>query len=207
MSHTITADLDQAHGHEHHDEHHDAGGNTLFGFWIYLMTDCILFASVFATYAVLYMNTDGGVSGKDIFELDFVLIETAALLVSSITYGMALIFAKRNNKSATLMWLLVTFALGCVFIGMEVYEFHHLIEHGNGPQRSAFLSSFFTLVGMHGLHVTAGLIWMAIMMIEVVKTGLGNRTVTRLGCLSLFWHFLDIVWICVFTVVYLLGAL
>ena len=206
MSIAIPADLKVAHAEDHH-EHHDTSGNTLFGFWIYLMTDCILFASVFATYAVLYMNTDGGVSGKDIFELDFVLIETAALLVSSITYGMALIFAKRHNKTATLAWLLVTFALGCVFIGMEVYEFHHLIEHGNGPQRSAFLSSFFTLVGMHGLHVTAGLIWMAIMMIEVAKTGLGHRSITRLSCLSLFWHFLDIVWICVFTVVYLLGAL
>ncbi|MFA7518747.1 cytochrome o ubiquinol oxidase subunit III, partial [Shewanella sp.] len=190
MSIAIPADLEVAHAEDHH-EHHDTSGNTLFGFWIYLMTDCILFASVFATYAVLYMNTDGGVSGKDIFELDFVLIETAALLVSSITYGMALIFAKRHNKAATLAWLLVTFVLGCVFIGMEVYEFHHLIEHGNGPQRSAFLSSFFTLVGMHGLHVTAGLIWMAIMMIEVAKTGLGHRSITRLSCLSLFWHFLD----------------
>ncbi|MGL6013827.1 MAG: cytochrome o ubiquinol oxidase subunit III [Shewanella oncorhynchi] len=206
MSIAIPADLEVAHAEDHH-EHHDTSGNTLFGFWIYLMTDCILFASVFATYAVLYMNTDGGVSGKDIFELDFVLIETAALLVSSITYGMALIFAKRHNKAATFVWLAITFALGCVFIGMEVYEFHHLIEHGNGPQRSAFLSSFFTLVGMHGLHVTAGLIWMAIMMIEVAKTGLGHRSITRLSCLSLFWHFLDIVWICVFTVVYLLGAL
>ncbi|ODR85335.1 cytochrome o ubiquinol oxidase subunit III [Shewanella xiamenensis] len=203
MSVAIPADLEVAHA----EEHHDTGGNTLFGFWLYLMTDCILFASVFATYAVLYMNTDGGVSGKDIFELDFVLIETAALLLSSITYGFALIFAKRHNRLATLTWLAITFALGCVFIGMEVYEFHHLIEHGNGPQRSAFLSSFFTLVGMHGLHVTAGLIWMAIMMIEVAKTGLGNRSITRLSCLSLFWHFLDIVWICVFTVVYLLGAL
>ncbi|WP_088212524.1 cytochrome o ubiquinol oxidase subunit III [Shewanella sp. Shew256] len=206
MSVAIPADLEVAHAEEHH-EQHDTGGNTLFGFWLYLMTDCILFASVFATYAVLYMNTDGGVSGKDIFELDFVLIETAALLLSSITYGFALIFAKRHNRLATLTWLAITFALGCVFIGMEVYEFHHLIEHGNGPQRSAFLSSFFTLVGMHGLHVTAGLIWMAIMMIEVAKTGLGNRSITRLSCLSLFWHFLDIVWICVFTVVYLLGAL
>ena len=190
-----------------HGEHHDSSQNTLFGFWLYLMTDCILFASVFATYAVLYMNTDGGVSGKDIFELNFVLIETAALLLSSITFGLALIFAKRHNRRATVIWLLITFALGCVFIGMEIYEFHHLIEQGNGPQRSAFLSSFFALVGMHGLHVTAGLIWMAVMMIEVLKTGLNNRSITRLGCLSLFWHFLDIVWICVFTVVYLLGAL
>ncbi|QDE29662.1 MULTISPECIES: cytochrome o ubiquinol oxidase subunit III [Shewanella] len=206
MSIAIKADLHVAHAADHHDEH-DTSGSTLFGFWIYLMTDCILFASVFATYAVLYMNTDGGVSGKDIFELDFVLIETAALLVSSITYGFAMICAKHQKKAATLMWLLVTFALGCAFISMEVYEFSHLIEHGNGPDRSAFLSAFFALVGMHGLHVTAGLIWMLVMMVEVIKCGLNNRSITRLSCLSLFWHFLDIVWVCVFTVVYLLGVL
>ena len=171
------------------------------------MTDCILFASVFATYAVLYMNTDGGVSGKDIFDLNFVLVETAALLVSSITYGFALLCAHKQQKAGTLLWLLVTMALGCVFIAMEVYEFHHLIVEGNGPDGSAFLSSFFALVGMHGLHVTAGLIWMLVMVFEVLKRGLGAQTVTRLGCLSLFWHFLDIVWVCVFSVVYLLGVM
>ena len=192
---------------QEHDHHHDTGGNTVFGFWIYLMTDCLLFASVFATYAVLFMNTAGGVSGRDIFELDYVLIETAALLCSSITYGFAMIAAHKQNKRATLLWLLVTFAFGAVFIGMEINEFHHLIAEGNGPSRSAFLSSFFALVGMHGLHVTAGLIWMAVMMLEVVKRGLGNRTITRLSCLSLFWHFLDIIWVCVFTVVYLMGVL
>ena len=207
MSIAIRADLDVVQADEHHDEHHDASGNTLLGFWIYLMTDCILFASVFATYAVLFMNTDGGVSGKDIFELNFVAIETAVLLVSSITFGFALICAKHQKRAATLIWLLITFALGCAFISMEIYEFHHLIEQGNGPQRSAFLTAFFTLVGMHGLHVTAGLIWMASMMLEVTKSGLNNRSITRLGCLSLFWHFLDVVWICVFTVVYLLGML
>lgn len=191
--------------HDHH--HHDTSENTIFGFWLYLMTDCLLFASVFATYAVLFMNTAGGVSGRDIFELDYVAIETAALLFSSITYGFAMIAAHRQNKGATLGWLLVTFAFGAVFIGMEVNEFHHLIAEGNGPSRSAFLSSFFALVGMHGLHVTAGLIWMAVMMIEVVKRGLGKQTITRLSCLSLFWHFLDIVWVCVFTVVYLMGVL
>ncbi|MEX2963612.1 cytochrome o ubiquinol oxidase subunit III [Microbulbifer sp. TYP-18] len=188
-------------------EHHDTSDTTVFGFWIYLMTDCVLFASVFATYAVLFINTAGGVSGRDIFELDYVAVETAALLVSSITYGFALLFAHKQNKSATLAWLLVTFALGAVFIGMEVYEFHHLIVEGNGPSRSAFLSGFFTLVGMHGLHVTAGLLWMLVMMAEVIKRGLGSKTVTRLSCLSLFWHFLDIVWICVFTVVYLMGVM
>ncbi|UTV99639.1 cytochrome o ubiquinol oxidase subunit III [Marinomonas rhizomae] len=191
----------------HHDEHHDTGGNTVFGFWIYLMTDCLLFASVFATYAVLFMNTAGGVSGKDIFELDFVLAETAALLVSSITYGFAMICAHSKNKKGTLSWLAVTFLLGAIFIAMEIYEFHHLIVNGHGPQASAFLSAFFTLVGTHGLHVTAGLIWMFIMIMEVTKTGLTARAVTRLSCLSLFWHFLDVVWICVFTVVYLMGAI
>jgi cytochrome o ubiquinol oxidase subunit 3 len=195
-----------AHDAGAHEEHHDTGGNTVFGFWIYLMTDCLLFASIFATYAVLFMNTAGGVSGKDIFELDFVLVETAALLVSSITYGFAMICAHNNNRKGTLSWLLVTFVLGAIFIAMEIYEFHHLIVNGHGPDSSAFLSAFFTLVGTHGLHVTAGLIWMLIMMIEVARTGLTGRSITRLSCLSLFWHFLDVVWICVFTVVYLMGA-
>lgn len=192
--------------HEHaHEEHHE--NNTVFGFWLYLMTDCLLFASFFATYAVLFMNTAGGVSGKDIFELNFVAVETAALLLSSITFGFAMICAHRQNKSGALAWLAVTWALGACFIGMEVYEFHHLIEHGNGPQQSAFLTAFFSLVGLHGLHVTAGLLWMTIMFIEVTRRGLGEQTVIRLSCLSLFWHFLDIVWICVFTVVYLMGAM
>ncbi|SBS25463.1 Cytochrome bo(3) ubiquinol oxidase subunit 3 [Marinomonas spartinae] len=194
--------------HIAHDEHHDhdPAPHNVFGFWLYLMTDCLLFASLFATYAVLFMNTAGGVSSKDIFELDFVLVETAVLLVSSVTYGFALICARNHKRASTLMWLGITFLLGLTFIGMELYEFHHLIENGNGPQRSAFLSAFFTLVGTHGLHVTAGLIWMFIMMVELVKSGFGSRTVTRLSCLSLFWHFLDVVWICVFTVVYLMGA-
>ncbi|MGO3453127.1 MAG: cytochrome o ubiquinol oxidase subunit III [Marinomonadaceae bacterium] len=199
----------QMNTHAAHDEHHDhePAPYNVFGFWLYLMTDCLLFASVFATYAVLFMNTAGGVSGKDIFELDFVLVETAALLISSITYGFAMICAHNKNKGGTLFWMLVTFSMGVIFICMEVYEFHHLIVEGHGPQTSAFLSAFFALVGTHGLHVTAGLIWMFIMMIEIAKTGLGGRTVTRLSCLSLFWHFLDVIWICVFTVVYLMGAI
>ncbi|AXQ98325.1 cytochrome o ubiquinol oxidase subunit III [Pseudoalteromonas piscicida] len=195
--------LEDAHEHAEH----DTGSNTVFGFWLYLMTDCLLFASFFATYAVLYMNTAGGVSGKDIFELGFVAVETAALLLSSITFGFAMIAANKQKKLQTLSWLAVTFAFGAVFIGMEVYEFHHLIVHGHGPQHSAFLTSFFSLVGLHGMHVTAGLIWMTVMMIEVTRRGLKPQTVTRLSCLSLFWHFLDIVWICVFTVVYLMGAM
>ena len=195
------------HGDGHDHEHHDTSGNTIFGFWLYLMTDCLLFASFFATYAVLYMNPAGGVSGADIFELDFVAVETAALLFSSITFGFAMIAAHAHKKALTLTWLGVTFAFGAAFIGMEIYEFHHLIVTGNGPGESAFLTAFFSLVGLHGMHVTAGLIWMTIMIIEVLRRGLGNQTVTRLSCLSLFWHFLDIVWICVFTVVYLMGAM
>ncbi|RGP57196.1 MULTISPECIES: cytochrome o ubiquinol oxidase subunit III [Pseudomonas] len=192
-----------------HDDHahHDTGGNTVFGFWLYLMTDCILFASVFATYAVLVNHTAGGPSGKDIFELPYVLGETALLLVSSCTYGFAMIAAHRGFKGQTLAWLAATFVLGAGFIGMEINEFHHLIAEGFGPDRSAFLSSFFTLVGMHGLHVTAGLVWMVIMMLQVSQRGLTDRNNTRLMCLSLFWHFLDIVWICVFTIVYLMGTI
>ena len=192
--------------HDDH-EHHDTGGNTVFGFWLYLMTDCILFACVFATYAVLVNHTAGGPSGKDIFELPYVLGETALLLVSSCTYGFAMIAAHRGFRGQTLAWLAATFVLGAGFIGMELNEFHHLIAEGFGPDKSAFLSSFFTLVGMHGLHVTAGLVWMVIMMLQVSKRGLTDRNNTRLMCLSLFWHFLDIVWICVFTIVYLMGTI
>ncbi|MEL0167426.1 MAG: cytochrome o ubiquinol oxidase subunit III [Pseudomonadaceae bacterium] len=192
--------------HDDH-EHHDTGSNTVFGFWLYLMTDCILFACVFATYAVLVNHTAGGPSGKDIFELPYVLGETALLLVSSCTYGFAMIAAHRGFKGQTLAWLAATFVLGAGFIGMELNEFHHLIAEGFGPDKSAFLSSFFTLVGMHGLHVTAGLVWMVIMMLQVSKRGLTDRNNTRLMCLSLFWHFLDIVWICVFTIVYLMGTI
>ena len=192
-----------------HDDHahHDTGGNTVFGFWLYLMTDCILFACVFATYAVLVNHTAGGPSGKDIFELPYVLGETALLLVSSCTYGFAMIAAHRGFKGQTLAWLAATFVLGAGFIGMELNEFHHLIAEGFGPDKSAFLSSFFTLVGMHGLHVTAGLVWMVIMMLQVSRRGLTDRNNTRMMCLSLFWHFLDIVWICVFTIVYLMGTI
>lgn len=193
-----------AHDTHGHDEHHDGQSNTVLGFWLYLMTDCILFASVFATYGVLFNSTAGGVSGKDIFELSYVLIETFALLLSSITCGFAMVCVDKNKRAAALRWLSVTFLFGAVFIAMEVYEFHHLITAGHGPDASAFLSAFFALVGMHGIHVTVGLIWMLTLMSEVSCCGLTQRATTRLSCLSLFWHFLDIVWICVFSVVYLL---
>lgn len=195
--------------HNAHAEHghHDAGANKIFGFWIYLMSDCIIFATLFATYAVMVNNTAGGVAGKAIFELPYVLGETALLLLSSITYGMAVINMNRHNKTAVIAWLLLTFALGLGFIGMEINEFHKLILAGHGPDRSGFLSSFFTLVGTHGLHVTCGLIWMLVLMFQIATRGLSATNRTRIMCLSLFWHFLDVVWICVFTIVYLMGVM
>uniref|UniRef100_UPI0035E3E44F cytochrome o ubiquinol oxidase subunit III n=1 Tax=Mixta calida TaxID=665913 RepID=UPI0035E3E44F len=186
--------------HDAHAEHghHDAGANKIFGFWIYLMSDCIIFATLFATYAVMVNNTAGGPAGKDIFELPFVLAETALLLLSSITYGMAVIGMNNGSKGAVNRWLALTFLFGLGFIAMEIYEFHHLIAEGFGPDRSGFLSGFFTLVGTHGLHVTSGLIWMLVLMFQLAKTGLTETTRTRVMCLSLLWHFLDVVWICVF---------
>ena len=195
--------------HDAHAEHghHDAGANKIFGFWIYLMSDCIIFATLFATYAVMVNNTAGGPAGKDIFELPFVLAETALLLLSSITYGMAVIGMNNGSKGAVNRWLALTFLFGLGFIAMEIYEFHHLIAEGFGPDRSGFLSGFFTLVGTHGLHVTSGLIWMLVLMFQLAKNGLTETNRTRVMCLSLFWHFLDVVWICVFTVVYLMGVM
>ena len=194
-----------AHAAEH--EHHDAGGNSVFGFWIYLMSDCILFATLFATYAVLSGSFAGGPTGKDIFELPYVLVETFCLLFSSVTYGFAMLAMHKGNQSGVMKWLAVTFLFGAAFIGMEINEFSHLIAEGFGPDRSAFLSGFFALIGTHGLHVFSGLVWMIVLMVQVAQNGLTATNQTRLMCLSLFWHFLDVVWICVFTVVYLMGVL
>lgn len=190
----------------HDQAHHDNGPLKVFGLWIYLMSDLIVFSCLFATYIVLLPGTAGGPSGKDIFELPFVLVETFALLLSSLTYGFAVLAMRKNCQSQVLLWLAVTFILGACFIGMELYEFHHLIAEGNGPDRSGFLSGFFALVGTHGLHVTVGLIWMAVLMIQIASRGLTSVNRTRISCLSLFWHFLDIVWICVFSIVYLMGV-
>jgi len=197
------------HGHSGHDdhEHHDAGGNTVFGFWVYLMSDCLIFAGLFATYAVLAGATVDGPTAKELFDLRFVLVETFLLLFSSLTFGFAMISAGRRNMTGLYTWLAVTAVFGLGFLAMELYEFNHLIHEGAGPGRSAFLSAFFVLVGTHGLHVASGLLWMAVLVIQIAKNGLTARNTTRLACLSLFWHFLDIIWIGVFTIVYLLGAL
>ncbi len=202
---SLTAPKPDAHAHGHHD-HAEADSRTVFGFWIYIMTDCILFASIFAAFVVLRNNTAGGPTGKEIFDLPYVLKETMALLFSSVTYGFAMLAAYKNDRSRTLLWLVITFLLGATFIGMEIHEFYGLVAAGHGPDQSAFLSGFFTLVGTHGTHVTFGLIWMATMIFQVAKNGLGGSAMRRLTLLSLFWHFLDIVWIGVFTVVYLTGS-
>jgi cytochrome o ubiquinol oxidase subunit III len=186
-------------------EKHEADSKSIFGFWVYLMTDCVLFATLFGTFAVLRGSTFGGPAGSDLFSMPFVLVETLALLTSSFTCGLGLLAARRRDKQQVLLFFGITFLLGIFFLTMELTEFHHLAQEGNSWRHSGFLSSFFTLVATHGLHITAGLLWMTIMGIEVLTRGL-NRVVTRqLTMLSLFWHFLDIIWIFIFTIVYLMG--
>lgn len=182
-----------------------AEDKTLFGFWVYLMTDCVLFASLFATFAVLRHNTYGGPSSEDLFSLSFVLAETLILLTSSFLCGLGILSARRGLKNQALLFFALTFVLGLAFLGLELHEFSHLYHDGDSWRRSAFLSSFFTLVGTHGEHITVGLVWMGTMMYRVRSLGLTHSNVKRLTMLSLFWHFLDVVWIFIFTVVYLLG--
>ncbi|HSW78893.1 MAG TPA: cytochrome o ubiquinol oxidase subunit III [Candidatus Babeliales bacterium] len=180
---------------------------TIFGFWVYLMTDCVLFASLFAAFAVLRNNTYGGPAGSSLFSLPFVLAETLLLLTSSFTCGLAILSAQRGKKTAVLALFSITFLLGLAFLGLELREFSHLYNEGNSWRRSGFLSAFFTLVGTHGTHITFGLLWMGIMLYKVQKFGLTNLNLKRLTMLSLFWHFLDIVWIFIFSIVYLFGAI
>jgi len=187
-------------------DHHPENGTSL-GFWIYLMSDCLIFASLFATYAVLGKSYAAGPAPKDLFDLELVAVNTAMLLFSSITYGFAMLEAYKKNVGRTIVWLGITGLFGAAFIGIELYEFSHLIHEGAGPQRSAFLSAFFALVGTHGLHVTVGLIWLVTLMVQVGKHGVGPANMRRLSCLSMFWHFLDVIWIGVFSFVYLMGVI
>ncbi|GGC48793.1 cytochrome o ubiquinol oxidase subunit III [Chelatococcus reniformis] len=186
---------------------HPEGHSTMLGFWIYLMSDCLIFAILFATYGVLGASYAAGPGPKDLFELPLVALNTTMLLLSSITYGFAMLAMDKGRAGATQAWLAVTGLFGLAFIGIELYEFAHLIHIGATPQRSAFLSSFFALVGTHGLHVTFGLIWLVTLMVQVGLRGLVPANRRRLMCLSLFWHFLDVIWIGVFTFVYLMGML
>lgn len=204
---------------EAHQDHQHDDSIMLFGFWIYILSDLILFATLFANFFVFASAYYGGphgntiIEGETLFDLKFVMIETFLLLFSSITYGFAMISVKRNSLPAVKLWLAITFCLGLSFICMELYEFHHLYNVLHNPVLnhahliSAYFSAFFMLVGTHGLHVTTGLIWIAIMFLQLWRSGLDSHNKTRLGCLSIFWHFLDIIWIGVFTAVYLLGVL
>ena len=192
---------------EEEDHAHEPGGATLLGFWIYLMSDALIFATLFATYGVLSSSYAGGPTPREIFELPLVALNTALLLVSSITYGFAMIAMQEGKLGGVKFWLVVTGLLGAGFVGVELHEFGTLIAEGATPQTSAYLSAFFTLVATHGLHVTFGIIWICVMLVQLGQRGLVPDNQRRLMCLSMFWHFLDIVWIGVFTFVYLLGVL
>jgi cytochrome o ubiquinol oxidase subunit 3 len=178
-----------------------------YGFWLFVLSDMVLFSALFATYASLAHATDGGPTSNQLFDRNLVAIETMALLLSSFTCGLAMITAKRDNMIWTQIWLLVTGLLGAVFLSIEIYEFAKMVGEGAGPQRSAFLSSFFTLVGCHGAHVTAGLLWLGTMMAQMWAKGFREHIMRRLLCFSVFWHALDIIWVAIFTIVYLIGTL
>lgn len=180
---------------------------TILGFWIYLMTDCILFATLFSTYAVLHYNTFGGPLPIEIFSMPTVLAETLLLLTSSLTSGLGLLAARRNDTSKLLIWFGMTFLLGLSFVILEITEFAQLVQEGHSWQVSAFLSSFFTLVGTHGLHVSIGLLWMIVMIGQIISGGLTVNTFRRLVCFNMYWHFLDLVWIFIFTFVYMMGVI
>lgn len=186
---------------------HEADEKVTFGFWLYLMTDCILFASLFAVYVVQRTATAGGPGGQDLFDLPFILTETLVLLTSSFVCGLMLIAAKLGWRKSVIGLLAATGLLGAIFLAMEFAEFSHLIQEGYSWQRSGFLTAFFVLVGTHGLHITVGLLWLITMAIRVARVGLTPRTLRKLTLFSLFWHFLDVIWIFIFTIVYMIGVL
>lgn len=179
---------------------------TSIGFWLYLMTDCLLFASLFATFAVLRNATAGGPGGSDLFELPLALTETIILLASSFACGIALIGLKQRNIRTIIAALATTYMLGVSFLVIEISEFVAFVAEGHSWQQSAFLSAFFTLVGTHGLHIFVGLIWLLVLVCVLIKKGLTSKLTRQLTLFGLFWHFLDLVWIFIFTVVYLMGV-
>ncbi len=196
MAHVVAGEMD----------HEEASAErAMFGFWVYLMTDLLMFAVLFAVYSVLRGATVGGPSGGELFSPKLALAETLLLLTSSFTCGIGMIGARRDNKNQVLIWFGITFLLGAAFLGLELKEFAEFIHEGHTLRSNAFLSSFFSLVGTHGLHITSGLLWMAITMAFVLVRGLNSHILRKLAMLSLFWHFLDIVWIFIFTIVYLMA--
>ena len=178
-----------------------------YGFWLFVLSDMVIFSALFASHGTLVHATDGGPTTNQLFDRNLVAIETIALLLSSFVCGLAMITAKRANMLWTQVWLVVTGLFGLVFLSIELFEFAKMIGEGAGPQRSAFLSSFFTLVGCHGAHVTAGLLWLGTMMAQIWAKGFREDIVRRLLCFSIFWHALDIIWVGIFTIVYLIGTL
>ena len=178
-----------------------------YGFWLFVLSDMVLFSALFATYGTLVHATDGGPGTNELFNRTLVAVETMALLLSSFVCGLAMIAAKRRNVAFVQMWLVLTGLLGLVFLSIEITEFAGMIAEGAGPRRSAFLSSFFTLVGCHGVHVTAGLLWLGTMMAQIWAKGFEPHIMRRLLCFSIFWHALDIIWVAIFTIVYLIGTL
>lgn len=186
---------------------HELHNKTTFGFWLYLMTDCLVFASLFATYGVLRNNTAGGPNGNELFDLWFVLVETLLLLVSSLTAGLALLYVRAGMRRDALTWMVITFISGAGFLALELYEFVALIGEGHSWQTSGFLTSYFTLVGTHGLHIAVGLLWLGVLIVRAYQTRLTPKVVQQFTLFSLFWHFLDIIWILIFSLVYLMGVL
>lgn len=192
--------------HGDDEEHHHEPG-TMLGFWIYLMSDCLIFGILFACYAVLGRNYAAGPAPADLFELDMILVATFMLLLSSITYGFAVLRMEKSDLRGTLLWLAITGGFGLAFLYLEYVEFAHLLHLGAGPQASAFLSAFFLLVGTHGVHVASGALWLIVLLVQLKMHGLTEANRRRVMCLSLFWHFLDLIWIGVFSIVYLIGVL
>ena len=212
---STSSSIAKGHGHGHGAGLTESGGHghaeskrivVAYGFWIFLISDIIMFAAFFATYAVLTDSTAGGPSGKDLFGIGNVALETAFLLTSSLTCGLAGIGAQAGNKKLFHISMALTFLLGVAFLVLELREFHEMIEAGAGPSRSGFLSSFFALIGCHGFHVTAGLLWLLTMMAQVWAKGFRDDILRRMLCFSLFWHTLDIIWVALFSLVYLVGV-
>lgn len=200
--------MDTTHPYHVMTEDHPADGVQL-GFWLYLMSDCFIFISLFACYAVFAFGGHyaGGPKPIEVLEIPTVAVSTGALLLSSLFYGFGMLEMARNRKAGVLVWLAIAGLCALVFLGLEVTEFMHLVAAGAGPGQSAFLSSFFALVGTHGVHVTVGMIWLITLMTQVTRKGLTGDNIRRLTCLSLYWHFLDLVWIGIFSFVYLVGVL
>lgn len=201
MEHSITT-----HASDHDHSHVDQEGLKVLGFWIFLVTDCLLFATLFAAYAVLHTHTNGGFTGKE-FDIPGFIAETFILLISSFTSGLAVLSMHKNNKKALIGWLIVTALLGATFVGLEINEFATMAARGAVISKSAFLTSFFSLVGTHGLHVSFGILWMTGLIIQLSRKGITPVTKRKISIISLYWHFLDAVWIFIFTVVYLMGVM